>query len=168
MAGPKTLIPFDQFSRLKVRSRGYVPHWEIDGATYFITYRLYDSLPRHVVARLKEERRRLSRKAFGLALDRELDEGRGAAYLRDPRMAAVVAENLKHFHAERYDLMAWCVMPNHVHVVLTPFIGLKGILHSWKSYTAHRASEILGVTKFWAREYYDHIIRNDRELADTI
>ncbi len=61
-------------------------------------------------------------------------------------------------------------MPNHVHVVMTPFSGeaLSDILHSWKSYTAHKAKEILGVTRFWAREYYDHIIRSDRELDNTI
>ena len=169
MAGPKNQIPFNQFTRLKTHSRGYLPHWEVEGATYFVTYRLHDSLPREVIARLRQEHKILSRRAFAISLDRELDEGRGAAHLRDNRIAAVVAENLN-FHRTRYALEAWCIMPNHVHVVVTPYAGetLDGILHSWKSYTAHRAKKILGVTRFWAREYYDHIVRSDRELDNTI
>jgi REP element-mobilizing transposase RayT len=169
MAGPKNQIPFDQFTRLRTRSRGFLPHWEVEGATYFVTYRLFDSLPREVIERLRREHRTLSRRAFAISLDRELDEGRGAAYLRDNRIAAAVAENLN-FHRKRYELEAWCVMPNHVHVVMTPFSGevLSDILHSWKSYTTHQAKRILGVRRFWAREYYDHIVRSDRELNDTI
>ncbi len=85
-------------------------------------------------------------------------------------MATAIAESLKHFADQRYDLIAWCVMPNHVHVVFTPFAGetLDDILHSWKSYTAHRACEMLRLTRFWAREYFDRIIRNGRDLANTI
>ena len=169
MPGPKHQIPFDQFTRLRTRSRGFLPHWEVEDATYSVTYRLHDSLPREVIARLKQEHKILSRRAFAISLDRELDEGRGSSYLRDNRMAAGVAENLN-FWRTRYVLEAWCVMPNHVHVVLTPFCGekLSDILHSWKSYTAHQAKKILGVNRFWAREYYDHIIRSDRELKDQI
>jgi len=61
-------------------------------------------------------------------------------------------------------------MPNHVHVVFTPSSGesLDDILHSWKSYTSHEAIKFLGVHKFWAREYFDRIIRNDRDLENTI
>jgi REP element-mobilizing transposase RayT len=179
MAGPRNLIPIHAYRRVKIRSRGYLPHWEIEGATYFVTYRLHDSLPRWVVARLKQERCALEReladpgavqKAFAMALDRELDSGSGASYLRDERLAAIVAENLRYFDGKRYALIAWCVMPNHVHVVLTPSSGekLSQIVHSWKSYTAHCAMKILGVDRFWAREYYDHVIRSERELANTI
>ncbi len=175
----RNLIPIDQYRCLKIGSRGYIPHWEIEGATYFVTYRLADSLPRHVIERLKEERRALKRSgadhyavqhAFATALDRELDSSYGAAHLKDGRIAAAVVENLKHFADQRYELIAWCVMPNHVHVVFTPVAGqtLVSVLHSWKSYTAHRACEILGLKRFWAREYFDRIIRNERDLENTI
>src|SRR5947199_6146145 len=103
MAGPKNQIPFNQFTRLKTHSRGFLPHWEVEGATYFVTYRLFDSLPREVITRLKQEHKILSRRAFAISLDREIDEGRGAFYLRDNRMAADDAENLN-FHRSRYVL----------------------------------------------------------------
>jgi len=93
MPGPQHLIPIDQYRDVKIRSRGYLPHWQIEGATYSVTFRLHDSLPKHVIARLEQERRRLSRKLFGLVLDRELGEGRGASYLNDPRMAAVTGRS---------------------------------------------------------------------------
>src|SRR5260370_18327327 len=110
MAGHKDQIPFDQFTRLRAHSRGYLPHWEVEGATYFVTYRLHDSLPREVVERLRREHRVLSRRAFAISLDRELDERRGAPHLRATTMAAAVSENLN-FHRTRYQLQAWYVMP---------------------------------------------------------
>lgn len=61
-------------------------------------------------------------------------------------------------------------MPNHVHTVVRPFAGesLEEILHSWKSYTAHKATSIVGTRKLWAREYFDRMIRDERHLADAI
>src|SRR5207249_3259049 len=72
------------------------------------------------------------------------------------------------FHGARYDLAAWCVMPNHVQLVVTPFSphSPSDIFHSWKSYTAHRINQLLGRTgTFWERESFDHLIRtlNDFE-----
>jgi REP element-mobilizing transposase RayT len=62
-------------------------------------------------------------------------------------------------------------MPNHVHVVFAPFTGcgLAEILHSWKSFTAKRANTLLGLAgEFWEREYYDHLLRDERDLARVI
>ena len=87
--------------------------------------------------------------------------------LKDERAAKVVADALIHFDGERYDLGAWVVMPNHVHVVVTPRDGhhIGDILHSWKSFTAHKINELLGRTgRFWQHESYDHIVRNERAL----
>ncbi|MGH9783416.1 MAG: transposase [Terriglobia bacterium] len=100
-----------------------------------------------------------------------LDSGAGACYLARPEIAELVAGALLHFNGKRYRLEAWCVMPNHVHVVFTVSRGesLKKILHSWKSYTAHKACEILGLSgEFWQREYYDHLVRNEQELARLV
>jgi valyl-tRNA synthetase len=87
--------------------------------------------------------------------------------LKDEGAAKVVADALIHFDGERYDLGAWVVMPNHVHVVITPRGGhpVGDILHSWKSFTAHKINELLGRTgPFWQHESYDHIVRNERAL----
>lgn len=78
---------------------------------------------------------------------------------------------MRHFDGDRYKLVAWCIMPNHVHVVVkpAPAVGLEKLMHSWKSFTANaiqRASRHEG--SVWQGEYYDHLIRNDAELAWSI
>lgn len=171
---------------LRVRTRGYLPHWESPDAIYSLTYRLHDSLPSHVVRALAEEQRRIIRKyeegrtaidrarirfAMERSLDRALDVSYGAAYLSDDRVAALVVENLTQFDPDRYDLLAWCVMPTHVHVVFRALgaQSLAAILKSWKAYTARRANEILGTRgTFWAREYFDRIVRDEEDLLRTI
>ncbi len=176
-------MPRHFLTNITTRHRGRLPHWEQADATYFITYRLADSLPLHVVRRLKHERETLLRHAatsidkvnirrtFMDRIDEELDHGCGACHLRNPRIAQLVTENLRHFDGARYDLAAYCVMPNHVHVVMRVrgVQKLEKILHSWKSYTSKAANALLGRTgKFWEEEYFDHIVRNDEELVHTI
>jgi REP element-mobilizing transposase RayT len=185
---PHQLIPYNDYLRVKIRSRGYLPHWEIEGATYALTYRLHDSLPVEVWQRLLREKEEMKleitggfrnltaierfdvEEAFAIRLDDELHVERGACHLRNPQLADAVAENLHHFKDCRYSLYAWCVMPNHVHVVFRPFEGerLDRILHSWKSFTSHVASRIAGTRTLWAREYYDRVIRDERHLANAI
>ena len=87
----------------------------------------------------------------------------GACALRKEPIAALVRDALRHFQGLRYHLHAWCIMPNHVHVVVTPLagFGLKGILHSWKSYTGNQANRALQAQgAFWERESFDHAIRS--------
>jgi menaquinone-specific isochorismate synthase len=72
-------------------------------------------------------------------------------------------EAISHFHQQRYKLSTWCVMPNHVHVLSAPLEGrsLDGVVQAWKSYTAHRANQLLGRQgRFWMPEYFDHLIRD--------
>jgi REP element-mobilizing transposase RayT len=174
----KTLLPFSQ--RVAVRSRGYVPHWEADDAIYFITYRLADSLPQSVLTRLREQyrvdrargmggpmaSRRLSRR-----MNKYLRAGSGECLLRDSALATLTIDTWRHFDEERYRLIAWCVMPNHVHVIARLFRGseLGRVVHSWKSYTAKVANRLLvRAGEFWAREYYDRCIRDERELLRTV
>lgn len=86
----------------------------------------------------------------------------GSYALARAEIAELVQRALRHFHDQRYYLSAWCVMPNHVHMVVTP-IGdweLSTILHSWKSFTANKANKILKREgAFWERESFDHLIR---------
>ena len=88
----------------------------------------------------------------------------------------VVAENL-HFHADtRYELIAYCIMPNHVHVVLMPLLkdnkeyySLAQIMHTMKGYTALLANRLLKRTgAFWQHESYDHMVRDAAELDRVI
>lgn len=102
---------------------------------------------------------------------RLLDAGYGQCLLRDDRTAEIVAEALKHFDDDRYQLHAWCVMPNHVHVVVQP-LGthqLSQILHSWKSFTANAVNKELGRSgPVWLRESYDHLIRDEADYQHHV
>ena len=78
---------------------------------------------------------------------------------------------LLHFDSERYQLLAWCVMPNHLHVVVETMEGFANaaIIHSWKSFIAHAANKILnreGV--FWQRDYYDREVRDGDHYARLV
>ncbi|MCZ7605514.1 MAG: DHHA1 domain-containing protein [Planctomycetota bacterium] len=97
--------------------------------------------------------------------------GYGECWLKDERCARIVANALQHFDGERYELHAWCVMPNHVHVVFKPAAGhgLSDILHSWKSFTAKECNKVLGRKgAFWMDEYYDRLIRDEAEWRGKI
>lgn len=171
---------------ITIRSRGRLPHWESENATYFVTFRLADSLPesarqrieferRDIIARARAKRRtfshneelrlsRLSRRK----LEAQLDAGAGACWLAQPEIAKIAAESLKHFDGSRYRLFAWCVMPNHVHILFQPLgdHDLASIVHAWKSYSAKAANTALRRSgEFWGREYFDHIVRNEIEFG---
>jgi REP element-mobilizing transposase RayT len=100
---------------------------------------------------------------FALRLDHRLDASHGRCELRRADLAEIVAGALKYFDRDRYELTAWCVMPNHVHVIVAPALHwrLETILQSWKSYTAKRVNAALGRQgQFWQREYFDRLIRD--------
>jgi Rad3-related DNA helicase/REP element-mobilizing transposase RayT len=171
------------------RKGAYLPHWTREGSIYSVTFRLADALPQavldqwagqraEIVSRaaaagreLTDEERRQLEFLFSDYVDQHLDAAHGACWLRRDEIAEVVANALKHFDGERYRLLAWCVMPNHVHVVVEPLgdAKLDQILHSWKSFTAHevkKVQQILGA--FWQPEYYDHLVRNEDDLAHSM
>src|SRR6185295_10396032 len=111
-----------------------------------------------------------------------LDAGHGSCYLKDARIALIVRSALFHFDDTRYSIAAWCVMPNHVHVVVQPFAGqeitggtpaphseLPDILHSWKSFTSKEANKLLGRSgNFRQAEYYDHLIRDEGDFRHSV
>jgi putative transposase len=109
-----------------------------------------------------------SGKAFA-AMDRLLDEARaGPFYLRDPRIVEMVIDSIDYCARKlrHYDLHAFVIMPNHVHVLLTPLVPLPKLMKSLKSFTGRRANEMLGLTgrPFWQEESYDHLVRNQTEF----
>jgi REP element-mobilizing transposase RayT len=146
-------------------SRGYLPHFDSAEATQFVTFRLADSLPRAVAERLAELPDNLAE------TDRRLDGGLGACWLREPAIAQLTEDALLHFDGQRYRLLAWCIMPNHVHAVVNPIEGnrLGAILHTWKSFSAKHANRKLErAGSFWHKDYFDRFIRDEGHLARTI
>ncbi|MCG3184433.1 MAG: hypothetical protein ICCCNLDF_02553 [Planctomycetes bacterium] len=167
------------------RQGAYLPHWETKGGVYFVTFRLADSLPAEVREQIVAEREDIVRTADQMGrplsdserdrllalhtdkIDKWLAQGHGACHLKDERCAKVVSDALKHFDGDRYQLAAWCVMPNHVHVVFKALgdHGLADILHSWKSFTAKECNRLLGRKgEFWMPESFDRLVRNGPEL----
>jgi REP element-mobilizing transposase RayT len=167
-----------------------LPHLKREGVAYFVTFRLADSLPASEILRLKHERETLQADAlahkrpltwheeqqllawYSEKVDRLLDLGHAACWLKQPDIGEMVAGALKFFVGQRYDLRAWVIIPNHVHAIVWPHPGynISQILHSWKSFTATQANRILRRkhAPFWQTESYDHWIRNDDERARLV
>lgn len=191
----------------EIISRRNLPHWYVPNAMHFITFRLAGTIPRDVLERLKARKTDLlARKASGESrlqhrervhkqlfaeYDRHLDANREIHWLEDPRVAALVRRSLYFWHGQKYGLVCWCIMPNHVHLLLKPFdvdapsevdrdaldpgecedsnSPLSRIMHSLKSYTAHEANKLLGRTgAFWQHESYDHWVRDEDELERIV
>jgi carbamoylphosphate synthase large subunit/REP element-mobilizing transposase RayT len=175
--------PFREHAEVQIQRRN-LPHWEQPGATYFITFRLADSVPSPLLAQWTQEFESWSQHhpkpwdsktayeyltRFVEPREHWLDQGHGSCALRDPRTAEIVASALRHFDGERYHLDAFVVMPNHVHVLVMPTAGhsLSDILHSWKSFTANQVNKLVGSTgKFWMEESVDRIVRDWDSLVE--
>ena len=165
----------DNRLRSGVHTRGYLPHVKREGASYFVTFRLADSLPRQMLLEFESEKaQRLQRvyaqqeaatkarqsaaritqsieqieRDFRRRLERFLDTGYGTCWLAHAEIAEIVARAMRFFEGKRYRLDAWTVMPNHVHAVLWPTTNesLGAIVQSWKRYAAREANKILSRT----------------------
>ena len=155
------------------RSRGFLPHFDDEGFTQFITFRLADSIPQSVLEKWREELAQddITDADLRRRIERYLDQNFGEGHLRVERIAAMVQETLLKWDGERYRLIAWVIMPNHAHILLRPINGtvVSEIMHSIKSFTAHEANRILERKgQFWAKEYFDRYIRDLRHFASTI
>ena len=156
----------------------HLPHWTCNGAVYHTVFRLADSIPQSKLDQWAEPRsceepgqqtdqaQQEARYRRTKEIDTWLDSGHGAAHLRQPVIAEIVANALKYFDGDRYRLHAWCVMPNHVHVIVEPLGAnpLSKIIHSWKSFTANSINRRLGLSgALWQADAYNHIIRTQEE-----
>lgn len=181
-------------------TKGNLPHWYKPGHAHFVTYRLAGSIPQHLLRQWRTERLAQSRvnstdseeqtskrdrahKIFFKKYDQHLDRSDGIRWLEKPDVAELIRENLYYHHGSLYQLLSWCVLPNHVHLLFQPLeskavqqvIGadersdsngpLARIMHSLKSYTANAANKLLDRSgSFWQAESYDHWVRDADEL----
>ena len=172
---------FNPYLPLEINERN-LPHWTQKGTTYFVTFRLADSIPKAKLEQWQNDRdlwlgshsepysdgeKIEYHQLFSEKIQEWLDAGSGSCVLANPQIAAVVSNAFKKFEGERYDLGEWVVMPNHVHILLTPKDDhkLADILHSWKSFTAHEICKETGFEgQVWQHESYDHIVRSPEQL----
>ena len=142
--------------------RGYLPHRDEPGLTQFVTFRLADSFP----AALRSEWEALLKvenvQERYRQLQAYLDKGNGECLLRRPDLAKLVENSLRYFHGKHYELKAWVVMPNHVHVLFeTGNKSMSKVVESWKKFTAHEADTVLGRHgQFWIEDYWDTYMRD--------
>jgi REP element-mobilizing transposase RayT len=182
------MFPDNLHRSVEKRFGAYLPHWSSVNGMYFLTFRLAGSLPiaiqKEVEWQTSDILRTAARTERSLTVDeleqleelhfRKLDilhHVQGTCFLGEDAIARIVKDALMAFDGSRYRLFAWAIMPNHVHVVLQPFSewNLQTILHSWKSFSAHKANVALQRKgTFWQPEYYDHLIRNRDDLQRCI
>ena len=155
-----------------------LPHWDQSSATFFVTFRLADSIPAEKLTRWRSERAAWLASTppphtaeqehdyhdqFTARIEAWLDLGAGNCALRDPATRAITAASFAPFDGARHWQHAWVVMPNHVHLLfslLAPHT-LEALLQSWKGFTAHATNRILGKAgDFWMRDYFDRLIRD--------
>lgn len=152
-------------------SRGYLPHFDAPDVVQAITFRLWDALPRHTVELMLDVAEVDGDRKLRARMEEHLNASYGACYLRRLPIAQLVQDALLYFDGDRYQLMAWVIMPNHVHVVVEMRDGfpLRSVVHSWKSYTAIQANRILGRDgAFWYPDYFDRYIRDEQHLMNAI
>ena len=148
-----------------------LPHYHSIGQPIFLTWRLHGSLP----ANRAFPAVTTAGQAF-LAMDRLLDTTRtGPLYLLQPEFAKMVVEAIHHeeWDMRHYQLHTYVVMPNHVHLLMTPLVDVSKVTQSLKRFTAREGNRILGLTgqPFWQDESYDRLVRNKAEfqrIADYI
>ncbi len=174
--------------------RRHLPHYYPDDAVLFITFRLAGSLPHSVIQSIAEDlipqrkamEERKDWKHRFTNYDRALEKAKEhRRWLSDERIADMVTLAIQYQDGKDYDLAAYCVMPNHVHLVIgTGNNGMfepveqtrtlsgktvSQIMHSLKRYTAREANKILGrAGPFWQDESYDHVIRGLDEFDRII
>ena len=143
-----------------------LPHWHPEGKAVFLTWRLYGSLPEHVVTEIRKRAEHPGRQ-FARA-ERFLDRTSfGPLWLKQPNIAEAVAACILRGACElnQYAVLAYVVMPNHVHLLIEPRVPVERITRGGKGVSAQEASHLLGRTglTFWQGESFDHWIRTPAE-----
>jgi REP element-mobilizing transposase RayT len=199
LPAPKSFRGFDEHLPVRIYHR-HLPHWRQEGVTYFVTFRLADSLPQgklRELARLRQQwlntvGRSSAPSSFMLShqdngpfnaqkkwkdvseawieqIEGWLDQGSGSCMLRTKEAAAAIERCLRHDDGERYELIAFVVMPNHVHVLARPYSDrhypLEKLEQNWKSFSAREINRhFRRVGPIWQSESFDRIVRDEEHL----
>jgi|AntRauTorckE5430_2_1112549.scaffolds.fasta_scaffold03017_3 REP element-mobilizing transposase RayT len=192
---------------MKTHYRNRLPHIAPIGATFFITFRLVDSLPTSVLFKLKDQweylkttikqqypddydnQLQIAKKRQFVKYEKALDKNPiGKCILNQPKVAEIVAQKLKQYDDKYYSLIAYCIMPNHVHFLANferqlldknkfqlnheelNYKQLSKIMQYIKGGSAREINLHLNNTgnSVWAKDSYDHFIRNDKEFKNVI
>jgi REP element-mobilizing transposase RayT len=185
---------------MKTDYQNRLPHIAPLGATFFVTFRMADALPQKLVLALKtsleietnqiqkefpgdKQRIRDARKRHFAGFDHQLDKNPyGACYLRKPEVAKIVIDKILEYDGSLFDLQAYTIMPNHVHVLFSMarqifeknenclneapehYVQLDKVMHLIKGGSSILINQHLGRTgRFWFKDSYDHFVRKESE-----
>ncbi|MDO9465515.1 MAG: transposase [bacterium] len=179
----------------KIFYRRNLPHYQPESGIFFITYRLNFDLPSEIVEKLIQQKQEYAKRKSvsknkdekSIKLDFEKQQfyfvdnylglcKNGPKYLSDSNIAQIVKDSLFFMNKKQYELYCFCVMPNHVHILIMPqeqksgsFYSFAEILKGHKGSTARKANIFLNKTgSFWHKESYDHLVRSQQEFEDTV
>ena len=175
--------------------RRNLPHYQPESGVFSVTYRLDFPLAKHIVEKISSQKIEFAKyqskidesKRYSKAIDFQIKQfffiddylglcRRGHKYLSNPGVANVVAESLLYMNGIQYELFCYCIMPNHVHVLLKPiekedgsYYSLAEIMKGHKGSTARRTNILLNRKgRFWHAESYDHLVRSQQEFENTV
>jgi putative transposase len=140
------------------------------GLYQFVTFRQIDSLPAQYYERIHAAAKAGSDE-FHEMVDGVLDRHFGSCLLHRPECAAIMENSLLHFDGERYNLLGWVIMPNHVHALfrVEPGYSLSTLMKSWKAYSAAQINKLVGRSgSLFQPDYFDRMIRDEEHYFSTL
>ena len=184
--GTPHLLQFVDMKKHISIKNGKLPHWNQNGCVQFVTFRLADSLPQVKLAEYREMKENWIKahpepwdkatqdeydRTIGCTIDKWLNSGYGRCILKDESARTIIANAILHFNGDRYNVHAYVIMPNHVHVLVSPMgeNEIQTIVESWKKFSAHGLNKLfLSQGAVWCREHFDRMIRNEQDFFDKL
>jgi REP element-mobilizing transposase RayT len=179
---PKFYNPWSEIAITQNR----LPHWQQIGATCFVTWRLADSLPKDVLDSHFEDRKAWLachpepwdeatesdyHRRFTARIDEWLDQGEGSCLIRQPQLADLARQTLLHFDGERFMMVSFVIMPNHIHVLFTLNAAwtLEQVVHSWKRHSSREINRAIGESgPLWQKDYFDRLVRDSSHFSNCV
>ncbi len=182
MDQPAFMNPYDEI----ITHQNRLPHWEQDDCTYFLSFRLADSLPASLLAGWQEEQstwlkmnpqpwsqdqqQQEHHMLFSQRREQWLDQGHGECHLRNATLRETV-EKAIFAASEGNTIWSLVLMPNHAHALLSLRDFREGslgkLMKSWKGASGRAGNQLLGRNgSFWAKDYFDRMIRDERHFAN--
>lgn len=196
---PDDFLGFDPDSTLAQDFEAYerhLPHWRVQGRCYFTTFRLRDSIPSKVLEEMRANAQAWQKRLAEVAqrhggklppeewaewqtfqrvqmrkLEMILDESRGESLLRHPEHRQHLIEALHYFEGTRCELLAYAIMPNHVHALCRPLgkHSLESLCRAWKRHSADRIHRRLSRSgSLWQEESFDRVIRDENHYGRVV